>query len=84
MKVLKKADTSNWSHKFKCSSCESELEAESSDLLYTYCSGYGREPDYEYYSVKCAVCDAAHNVKTADIPQLLQLQVNLNNQSMKN
>lgn len=75
MKIIKKADISNWSHKFTCNSCDSELEAESSDLFYSFHSGYGRETDYETYSVKCAVCNTSHTVKDSVIPKALKLEV---------
>lgn len=75
MKILSKPDVSNWSFKHKCSSCESELLVEENDLKYEYYAGDFREPSYENYSAKCAVCSKAFTIPLNNIPKLIQLNV---------
>lgn len=58
MKVIKKVDVSDWSHKHKCSNCDTELEVESKDVsAYVYNDYYHSEDDVEKYSAKCPVCE---------------------------
>lgn len=76
MKIIKKADTANWKYKFTCSNCETELEAEASDLNYhVYNNGvYDRGPTSEEYKVKCLVCNTGKVVPINSIPRALQYE----------
>lgn len=62
MKVLKRVEKT---HKFTCTNCQSELEAEASDLMFrSWESGdYDRS---EYYFV-CEVCKEEHKLKDEKI-----------------
>ena len=51
MKIIKKYDTATWSYNFTCSSCETEMEVEKSDLKYVYDF---RDGDYVTFS--CPTC----------------------------
>ncbi len=75
MKVLKKADVSNWSYKHTCSGCDSELQIEAADISYRYYDGDMREPGYDSYSTNCCVCSASINVPGNKIPKLLQVEI---------
>ena len=78
MKVLKQADTSAWRYKFTCSKCDSELEAEGSDLKHKHVDGGDMRdpyPSYDLYTVNCAVCQESRNVPEKDIPKALIHQV---------
>lgn len=73
MKVLKKQDVTNWSYKHTCVHCDSELEAEASDLSFGHVDGDMREPGYDYFWATCTVCGMNFNVLTDKIPKLVQL-----------
>ena len=75
MKILKKIDVSNWNYKHTCTKCESELEVEPSDLHYEYCSGDMREPGYDLFTAKCAVCSFTFNIPIHKIPKVLQHEI---------
>lgn len=75
MKVLNKVDTSNWSYKFICGSCDSELLAEKSDVKRTYYAGDFREPSSENFSCKCAVCGNSHNIPPGSIPKAMKVEL---------
>lgn len=74
MKILKQPDT-NWSHKHTCSKCDAELEVEKTDVKYVYCSGYGREPDYDYWTATCPVCSESFHVPVTKIPKAVQVEI---------
>lgn len=80
MKILKKQDVSGWTVKHTCSNCESELEVESKDLIYSHYDGDMREPGYESYNAACAVCSQQFNVPTTKIPKLIQIEAKSRNQ----
>lgn len=79
MKVIKKADTSNWKFRFTCTQCDSELEAEGKDVLHRHHAGsYDmREswPAYDTFHVLCCVCNHERAVPEKDIPKALQHEV---------
>lgn len=75
MKVIKKQDVSNWSHKHTCVNCESELEVESKDLRYSRVDGDPREPGYDSFTATCCVCSQSFSVPTNKIPKLVQVEV---------
>lgn len=73
MKVIKKEDISNWTYKYTCSNCDSELEVESGDLKYTRHDGDMREPGYDKYTANCAVCSNMFTILESKIPKLIKL-----------
>lgn len=73
MKVIKKADVSDWTYKHTCTNCESELEVESKDLIHHHYSGDMREPSYDSFNASCVVCNQTFTVPSAKIPKLIQL-----------
>ncbi len=74
MKILKKQDVSNWTHKHTCANCESELEVEPKDLTHTHYDGDMREPGYDNFNASCAVCSQSFTVPIAKIPKLIQIE----------
>lgn len=75
MKVIKKTDISNWSYKYQCSNCDSELEVEQKDIKYTYYAGDMREPSSEVFSATCVVCNHSFNVPGNSIPKLMKTEI---------
>lgn len=75
MKVVKKLDIAAWRKRFECKTCESQLEIEAGDVKYEYHSGYGRDTDYETWTVRCPVCQTQHNVVKTDIPKAVQIAI---------
>jgi hypothetical protein len=74
MKIIKKADASQWSYKFSCGSCYSELEAEASDIVYKNFPGDYRESGYETFSLTCPVCNQSHSLRKDNLPKIVQLE----------
>src|SRR5713226_9368347 len=75
MKVLKQIDTSNWTYKHTCVTCESELEAEKIDIKFHHHNGDQREPGYDSWSAKCPVCSSSFNIPTNKIPKAVQVEI---------
>lgn len=75
MKVLKKLDTDAWFHRVTCKICESVLEASKGDIVYQLHSGYGRDPDYESWKIKCPVCQTEIGLTAKDIPAAVKAEV---------
>lgn len=76
MKIIKKADTTQWSHRVTCDMCDSELQVESSDVKYQYHEGYDqREPAYDEYYTFCPVCSVKIDIPDDKIPKALKVQV---------
>ena len=81
MKIIEKKDYTAWRHPFTCSRCESQLEAEPSDLRGIYTEGWSDPtngsgaPAYWTYKVQCAVCSQEHTVLETTIPRALQHEV---------
>lgn len=78
MKIIKKADTSAWRYKFTCNKCDTELEADGSDLIHKhYPGGDSRDPypSSDVYTVICPVCAESRNVPDKDIPKALMHEV---------
>lgn len=73
MKVLKKADVSDWTYKHKCVNCDSELEVEESDIIHRHYDGDMREASYDTYSAKCPVCNKTFSIPEASIPKLIKV-----------
>lgn len=73
MKIIKKVDTKEWSLKCTCSQCDTELEAEAGDVKVTHVSGYGRDSDYDAWSVNCPVCSNTISLKQDNIPKLIRV-----------
>lgn len=71
MKVIKKQDTSIWTHKYICETCDSELEIEVQDIHYR---GDFRNPGFDDYWVTCLVCSAETSLSRDELPKLVQLQ----------
>lgn len=74
MKVLEKQDVSDWSIKHTCAHCDSVLQVEANDLVYTHHSGYYNETSYDTYGITCPVCRANFNIPSDQIPKLVKLQ----------
>lgn len=79
MKVLKTVDTSDWSYKFTCGDCDSELLAEANDVRRHYYSGDFREPSSESFSCSCPVCGKSQPIPTASIPKALRVELKKKN-----
>lgn len=75
MKVIKMEDISDWGFHHTCEDCDSELEVEKEDLLYSSSPGTQREEGYESFQASCAVCMTYFDVPINHIPKLLQLEV---------
>jgi hypothetical protein len=81
VKVIKKEDTSNWAHRFKCYNCETELEAEAKDLRVKYVPngtdmrGLDADSKRTEFYVTCTECHRDHTVDDKNIPKLLQHKV---------
>lgn len=73
MKIIKKEDISHWTYKIICSGCDSELEAESSDLKRTYYAGDFRDPESESFYVVCPVCSKGNAIAESKIPKLIKI-----------
>lgn len=74
MKVIKKTEITNWSHKHICGNCDSELEVESTDIKYTLHDGDQRDPSYETWSATCPVCSNSFNIAPDKIPKLIRVE----------
>jgi hypothetical protein len=69
MKVVKARPP--WKHKFTCKGCQTELEAEASDVrigTFNACYYAGDNGEQKYY-VKCSVCGTDHIVPDSRVPQ---------------
>jgi hypothetical protein len=74
MKVLKRPNT-DWSYKHTCLQCGAELEVEKSDVSHTYYPGDFRDPTYEQFMAKCAVCSSQFTVPNNVIPKIVQFEI---------
>jgi transcription elongation factor Elf1 len=74
VKILKKAEPSNWKHVFTCMKCESELEAEAIDVVHLHHTGDMRDPLFDTYYVTCIVCSHRHDLITNKLPKVVQLE----------
>jgi len=75
MKILKRVDTNNWSYKYTCTQCESELEVEKGDIKYQFHSGYGRETDYETWTATCPVCQNHFHIPDKNFSSALKVEI---------
>ena len=75
MKIVKKTDTTNWSHKHICSQCDTELLIEKGDIKYKYEPGDFRDPSYESWFCNCPVCSAGIHVPADRIPKAVQVEI---------
>jgi hypothetical protein len=76
MKIIKQIDTSGWRFHTVCDKCETELEADSSDVVYNHYAGDQREPySYETYHIVCPVCTGHITVPKDKMSKALQLQI---------
>ncbi len=71
MKVLNKIDISDWSYKYHCDQCDSDLELDKNDICYL-ASG---QRDNDSYFVHCAVCSKRFYIVEKLIPKLLRLEI---------
>jgi hypothetical protein len=76
MKIIKKTDTINWSCKYTCDKCDTEMEVEKGDLKYKYLEadrpgGIGDDT----FSFYCPECHDKVEMITAKIPKLVQIEV---------
>lgn len=74
MKVIKKQDTTQWSHKHTCDKCDSELEVEPKDLRHKHYDGDFRDPAYDVYLAQCPVCADEFTISSKRIPKLIQIE----------
>lgn len=70
MKIIKQVDVSNWTYRFTCQDCDSELEADHNDIK----SGGDGHGGVEFY-VYCSICHTKTDVNTEDVPKALQIKV---------
>jgi hypothetical protein len=75
MKILKKTDTSNWSYKYICDKCDTEMEVEKKDLVHKWVEGDRMEPGYDSFSFYCPVCMEKVNIHADKLPKLVQIEV---------
>lgn len=87
MKVLSTPDYTTWTYKFTCYTCESELQADYTDLKYRTIKEWssdsmgdgGYYADTDYYHLVCPVCTKETqihpNEKGVNISYLLQEKV---------
>jgi hypothetical protein len=75
MKVLKKVDTSNWSYKHTCATCESELQAEKGDIKYQYHNGLYSDSDYETWNAECPVCQNEFPIPDKELSKALKVEI---------
>jgi hypothetical protein len=75
MKIIKKVDTSTWSYKHTCDTCDTELEVEKSDVKYQYFEGYGKDPDWDEWKAICPICFTAFNVPLENIPRAVRVEI---------
>lgn len=71
MKIISKPDISNWSYKYKCMTCDAELEIEDGDLAYED----GGQRDGDVYIAYCPCCNSKIYISTDKVPKLLGLQI---------
>ena len=62
-----------WSYTFMCSECDSELQADASDLIHHHYDGDQREPGYETWCITCPVCAHSTIVKDDKIPKIVKI-----------
>jgi len=82
MKVIKKENVENWSHRITCSACNSELEVEAKDLKHIRYDGDQREPGYDKFYANCAICSDQLTIPSNNVPKLLQIEAR--NRSARN
>lgn len=75
MKVISTPDVDGWSFHHTCSSCDSKLAVEASDLDHRYNEGNQRDPGYDSFTACCAICKTGFSVPTNSIPKLIQIKV---------
>jgi len=74
MKIKKYAvDPKLWKRDIICNHCQTEIEIETSDLLYAGESGDWHDPGWERYSVICAACNCETTL-TKDIPEIIKFE----------
>lgn len=74
MKILRQGvDHNTWTINCDCPHCDSELQAEASDITSLYHSGDYREPSYYSYSVQCPVCKNSISLDKEDLPKLIKV-----------
>ena len=72
MKVIKRASEEfQWT--FMCTQCDSQCEADATDLIKREAGGDQRDSWPESFTVNCGVCNASNYVPTEDIPVLVRL-----------
>jgi len=66
MKVIQASvDLATWSREVTCTSCESVLEVESSDISYQWAN------DSNCYHASCSLCDYKMYFKASDLPKIV-------------
>ena len=73
MKIISQFDVSSWSHNCKCAKCDSELEADSTDVRHTHSERDGVHPASENYHVECPVCQNNIYLSVKSIPVAVQI-----------
>lgn len=74
MKIIKKQDVSQWTYKYTCDMCDSELEVESKDIRHQHYDGDFREAPYDEFKASCAVCSVIFTIPNNKIPKLIQIE----------
>lgn len=74
MKIIKKADTANWTKRVTCHNCETELEVEPKDISHVRYDGDFRESGYDSFHAYCAVCSEKLPLLSDGIPKLIQIE----------
>jgi endogenous inhibitor of DNA gyrase (YacG/DUF329 family) len=86
MKIIKQVDISNWAYKHTCADCETEMEADKSDINYQYVAGDRNEIGSDRFHFACPVCSKIVYIPNDKIPKALQIRIKAenNNRSGKN
>lgn len=74
MKILKQVDASAWTHKISCEGCDSELQADVTDIRYKHVTGDQRDPSYDSYQIECPICHICLDIFEESIPKTVRIQ----------
>jgi hypothetical protein len=78
MKIIKQVDISNWCYNHTCEECETEMEADRSDIKYQYIAGDRNEAGTDNFYFDCPVCSKSVYVPIAVVPKILQVLLKTN------
>jgi hypothetical protein len=75
VKIIKQADTAEWSFRATCDNCDSELQVEANDVKFVSHPDYGpREPGWDEYYATCPVCSSKIGIPESKVPKALRIK----------